>query len=125
MNLFTKSTLAVATIALSSVALADPIEGNWKQYSDNGKLETMVKISKSGNSFTGKIVKAYSKDAKKFVGATIIRNLKAKGKNKYAGGKITDPSSKKSYRLTAKVNGKKLQLRGYLGPFYRTQNWKK
>ena len=40
-------------------------------------------------------------------------------------GKILDPENGKNYtlRMTPLEGGSKLQIRGYVGPFYRTQVW--
>jgi len=41
------------------------------------------------------------------------------------GGKILDPENGKEYRasLTPIEGGKRLEVRGFLGPFWRTQTW--
>jgi len=41
------------------------------------------------------------------------------------GGKILDPENGKEYnvKMFPKEGGQKLQVRGYIGPFYRTQTW--
>ena len=48
-----------------------------------------------------------------------------KGKDVWEGGKILDPENGKEYRasFTPIDGGKKLEVRGYLGPFWRTQTW--
>ena len=56
----------------------------------------------------------------------IIRGAqKAEGKDVWEGGSILDPENGKTYtlRMTPLDGGAKLQIRGYLGPFYRTQVW--
>jgi len=58
----------------------------------------------------------------------IIRGVKpdASGENLWAnGGKILDPENGKEYtvKMVPQEGGKKLQVRGYIGPFYRTQVW--
>jgi uncharacterized protein (DUF2147 family) len=42
-------------------------------------------------------------------------------------GEILDPDNGKTYKLKMRVSedGKALLLRGYIGPFYRTQNWER
>ena len=49
------------------------------------------------------------------------------GAEYYEGGQILDPEEGKLYRLrlTPIEGGKKLQVRGYLGPFWRTQVWER
>ena len=50
---------------------------------------------------------------------------KEAGENVWSGGKILDPNEGKEYnvRFTPIDGGKKMQVRGYIGPFYRTQIW--
>ena len=59
----------------------------------------------------------------------IIRNLTREGKENdylWAGkGTILDPNNGKVYtvKMTPIEGGKRLQVRGYIGVFYRTQYW--
>jgi uncharacterized protein (DUF2147 family) len=63
------------------------------------------------------------------IGMEIMRGLKREGKeDEYlwaGGGKILDPTSGKIYtvKMVPIEGGKRLRVRGYLGPFYRTQFW--
>lgn len=60
------------------------------------------------------------------VGLEVIRDAKpVPGKEEWADGTILDPNDGKSYRLTMVPieGGKKLQVRGYIAFFYRTQIW--
>ena len=60
------------------------------------------------------------------IGMEIIRGVKKEaGENVWSGGKILDPNEGKEYnvRFTPIEGGKKIQVRGYIGPFYRTQVW--
>jgi uncharacterized protein (DUF2147 family) len=61
------------------------------------------------------------------VGMEIIRGVKKEGADAVwaGGGKILDPNEGKEYtvRLTPIEGGQKMQVRGYIGPFYRTQVW--
>ena len=74
---------------------------------------------------TGKLIATNSAKGKKHVGMTVIKGLKADGGGKYSGGTITDPEKGKDYRMTASLNGNTLKLKGYIGPFSRSQEWKK
>ena len=85
----------------------------------------MVKITESNGVLTGKLISTTSEKGKKHVGMTIISGLKADGNGKYSGGKITDPEKNKTYKLTANLSGSNLALKGHLGPFSRSQTWKK
>lgn len=56
------------------------------------------------------------------VGMTIMWAMARKG-NAWSGGRILDPEKGKVYRCKIWVEGGVLKVRGYLGPFYRTQTW--
>ena len=59
------------------------------------------------------------------LGLQIIRGVKPDGDGVWGGGEILDPNNGKTYRTRLKPvdGGKKLEMRGYIGPFYRTQTW--
>ena len=117
--------------------------GVWKTIDDaTGKEKSLVRIVETGGVYSGKIEKlldpsspqdATCKDCKDerkdkpVLGMTIIRNVKAHADDKtvFDGGDILDPNNGKVYRVRLKPfdDGKKLEVRGYLGPFYRNQTW--
>ena len=115
--------------------------GIWKTVDDKTKVEkTLVRITDSGGVYTGKVEKILSDkpDAKclectderkdqPVQGMTILRNIKQDPDDKsvWIGGDILDPNDGKVYKVRLKPvdGGKTLQVRGYLGPFYRTQTW--
>ena len=126
MKLFAKTTLAIAGISLASMAFAaDPLANTTWQTFDEGKPKGVVKITESNGVLTGKLISTVAEKGKKHVGMTIISGLKADGNGKYSGGKITDPEKNKTYKLTANLSGSNLALKGHLGPFSRSQTWKK
>jgi uncharacterized protein (DUF2147 family) len=134
---------ALALAGLSSWAQGTPV-GLWKTIDDDGKTEkSLVRISESGGVLTGKIEKIFDaakqdskcdkcSDERKdqpVLGMTILRNLKqdADDKELWSGGEVLDPNNGKVYRTRLKPieGGKQLQMRGYIGPFYRTQVWQR
>ena len=139
-----KTTLAAVSLLCLSTAVfaqASPV-GLWKTIDDDGKTEkSLVRISDNAGVLSGKIEKlldASKQDAKcdeckderkgqPIVGLVIIRNVKqdADDKELWTGGEILDPNNGKTYktRLKPEDGGKKLQMRGYIGPFYRSQTW--
>lgn len=142
MNITRRIALAAAMLVIQAGAFAQassPV-GLWKTIDDDGKTEkSLVRISESGGVLTGKIEKlldpALKPDAvcdkcsderkgQPLLGLTILRNLKNDGEW-WEGGEVTDPKNGKSYRARVRTvdDGKKLQMRGYIGPFYRTQTW--
>ena len=126
MKLFAKTTLAIAGISLASMAFAaDPLANTTWQTFDEGQPKGVIKITESNGVLTGKLISTVSEKGKKHVGMTIISGLKADGNGKYSGGKITDPEKNKTYKLTANLSGSNLALKGHLGPFSRSQTWKK
>jgi len=122
-------------------AQATPV-GLWKTIDDESKQEkSYVRISESGGAVSGKIEKLLDpakQDAvcdkcsderkdKPVLGMTIIKNVKrdATDATRWDGGEILDPNNGKSYkvRLTPQDGGKALEVRGFIGPFYRNQTW--
>lgn len=116
--------------------------GLWKTIDDETKQEkSLVRITEAGGVYTGKVEKGLQPDAKEttcskctderkdqpIVGMTIIKGIKAKADDKdiFDGGEILDPTKGETYRLRLRMldGGKKLEVRGYLGPFYRNQQW--
>ena len=137
----TIAALAFAAASATAFAQATPA-GLWKTIDDDGKTEkSLVRITDSGGVLSGKIEKLLDPTAKQdavcdkctderkdkpIVGMTILRNLKlADDKEWWAGGDVTDPNNGKVYKARVRTieGGKKLQMRGYIGPFYRTQTW--
>ena len=133
--------LALASVAAS--AQGTPV-GLWKTIDDDGKTEkSLVRITESGGVLSGKIEKIFEagkQDSKcdkctderkdqPVLGMTILRNLKqdADDKEIWSGGEVLDPNNGKVYKTRLKPidSGKQLQMRGYIGPFYRTQVWQR
>lgn len=133
-------TAALFFIAAATAAHAQntPV-GVWKTIDDDTKQEkSLVRISESGDVVSGRIDKllnASEQDAvcekcsdgrkgKPIVGMSIIDGLKHHGEV-WEGGQILDPNNGKVYKVHLKPieNGKKLEVRGYIGPFFRTQTW--
>ena len=138
-----KIALVLAAFVVHSAALAQatPV-GLWKSIDDETKKEkSLVRITDGGGVLTGKIEKlldpAKQNDVcdkctddrkdKPILGMTIIRNAKASGDDVtvWTGGDIVDPNNGKVYKLRLKPldGGKALEVRGYIGPFYRNQTW--
>ena len=127
--------------ATSALAQMSPV-GLWRSVDDKtGESKAEIRIGEPGGALQGRIEKTLRKDAKPdavceectddrkgkpMAGLEIIRGgKKAEGKDVWEGGKILDPENGKEYRasFTPIDGGKKLEVRGYLGPFWRTQTW--
>ena len=135
-------TLALSLASLSAFAEMSPV-GLWKTIDDDSKKEkSLVRIKETNGVYSGTIEKLLDPDSKQdavcdkctddrkdkpVLGMTILRGLKQSATDKaiYEGGDIVDPNNGKVYRTRLKPvdEGKKLEMRGYIGPFYRTQVW--
>jgi len=134
--------LSLGLFAAIAHAQATPA-GVWKSIDDETKKEkSLIRITESGGVFTGKLEKLLDPTAKPdavcdkcsddrkdkpLVGMTLIKGVKqnADDKAKWDGGEILDPNNGKTYkvRLTPIDGGKTLEVRGFIGPFYRNQTW--
>jgi uncharacterized protein (DUF2147 family) len=133
--------LVLACTAGMALAQATPM-GLWKTIDDDGKTEkSLVRITEMNGTFSGRIEKIMDpakqtsvcekcsdeRKDKPVLGMTILRNLReaADDKGVWEGGEILDPNNGKTYRTRLKPidGGRKLEMRGYIGPFYRTQVW--
>ncbi len=128
----------------STVAFAQVTpEGLWRNVDDKtgeAKAEIRIAATPSG-ALNGKVEKALTESSepnctlctddrkdKPKLGMEIIRGAKKNATEAmWEDGKILDPENGKEYtlRMTPLEGGKKLQIRGYIGPFYRTQVWER
>jgi uncharacterized protein (DUF2147 family) len=134
-------TIAAIVVHTAALAQATPV-GLWKTIDDETKTEkSLVRVVDNGGVLTGKIEKVLDpakqndvcdkcsdeRKGKPIVGLTILRNAKPDGDDKsvWTGGEILDPNNGKTYRLRLKPHdgGKTLEVRGYIGPFFRNQTW--
>ncbi len=121
------------------LAQAQEVVGVWKTIDDDtGEAKSYVTLYKENGKVFGKITKLLQKGPetlcdkckgnlknKKILGMVVLTNLFQDGQY-WRGGKILDPNNGKFY--TCKIwldddNSDKLNVRGYIGPFYRTQEW--
>lgn len=138
-----KTLLAAALLATATAALAEasPV-GLWRNIDDkSGQPRAEIRISEQGGVLSGRIVKRLlaapdstgrcdeCKDERKgqpIEGMEIIRGArKVDGKDTWEGGRILDPENGREYalRMTPVDGGRKLDVRGSIGPFGRTQTW--
>ncbi len=136
--------LIILILFLSTNSLAQSsILGKWTTIDDSsGQPRSVVELTEKGSRVFGRIIKLYPNPGeepdpvcdkcpedderfkKKVIGLEIIRNMRWSNKE-LTEGNILDPESGKIYRCSIWLEGDKLSVRGYWGPFYRTQTWKK
>jgi uncharacterized protein (DUF2147 family) len=130
------------TFSALTMAQATPA-GTWKTIDDETRTEkSTVRITETGGVLSGKIEKiadATKQDSKcdkcegakkdqPVLGMTIVEGVKKNPDEAYwDGGTILDPNNGKVYkvRLTPKDGGKTLEVRGFIGPFFRNQTWQR
>ena len=123
---------------------ADPLSpvGAWRTIDDaTKKPKSIVRIVEAEGMLSGTVEKFLDPAAdpakkcvecsderkdKPILGMTIMTGLKKEG-DTWAGGRILDPENGKTYRCTVNVvdQGRKLEMRGYVGIFFRTQVWER
>jgi uncharacterized protein (DUF2147 family) len=117
--------------------------GLWQSIDDTtGKPRAEIRISELGGVLTGRIERNLlpnptgsmllctqcpdDRKDKPLIGMEIIRQMKASSEAQtWEGGEILDPDKGKTFKLRLQLqdDGKKLQVRGYIGPFFRNQTW--
>jgi len=118
------------------------VEGKWVTVDDKTqKPKSIVELKVVDNVLTGKIIKLYPREGrppnvkctlctddrknKPIEGLQIIRGLK-KYDGEWSDGTVLDPANGKVYSCKIWLDEKNanfLNLRGYIGIFYRTQKW--
>lgn len=134
----------VISLALASISFAQTTSpsGLWQTISDEtGKASSHVRIAESNGLLTGTVEKILDPakagarctectDERKdqlIEGIVMIKGVKfnPEATLTWDGGEILDPKSGKNYRARIRLidDGKTLEVRGYKGPFFRTQLW--
>ena len=132
--------LVLAFTAGAACAQATPV-GLWKTIDDETKQEkSLVRITESAGVLSGRIEKIVdpakqdsvcdkcddARKGQKVLGMTIVEGVKKNaGEPYWDGGTILDPNNGKTYkvRMTPKDGGKALEVRGFIGFFFRNQQW--
>jgi uncharacterized protein (DUF2147 family) len=136
-------TLITLILMLPLAGFGQEIVGKWVTVDDNsGEEKSVVEIFEKEGKYFGKVTKLY-RDAgedpdpvcdecenddprykKKIIGMEIIRRMEKSG-SEYSDGDILDPENGKVYKCKLWIEGNELKVRGYWGPFFRTQSWKR
>ena len=129
-------------IALPASAQTSAV-GLWQSIDDtSGKPRAEIRISEAGGVLTGRIERNLlpnpsgavllcnlcidDRKDKPLIGMEIVRQMKAgSDAQTWEGGEILDPDKGKTFKLRLQLQegGKKLQVRGSFGPFFRNQTW--
>lgn len=128
--------LTLVTLSASSQSIL----GKWKTVDDaSGEEKSIVEIYQEEGKVYGKIIEIFDPEKrnlpcisckgkdynKPVLGLEIIKDMKKVG-NAFKHGTITNPEDGNEYDCRLKLDDKnsdRLQVRGYLMFFYRTQYW--
>lgn len=139
-----RTILSALFLIIGMTAMAQSVVGTWMTIDDETKKKkSLVKIYKKDGKLYGKVIKLYrtpeedqdpsctkcedDRKGKKIIGMEVIRGLSYDSEDKiWEKGTILDPKKGKIYKAKLwlmKDKPKFLQVRGYVGFFYRTQTW--
>ncbi len=130
-------------IQFQVTAQENTVLGSWQTIDDaTHEVKSIVEIFEHNGLVYGKIVKIFPKSRmdddpvcdkcpaddprhnKKIIGMEILKDMRG-NKVELSGGNILDPESGKIYKCKVWLEGAELKVRGYWGPFWRTQTWKR
>lgn len=133
--------LAFATISFAQTATPS---GVWQTISEEtGQASSHVRITEANGSLTATVEKILdpakaslrctectdSRKDQPIEGMVLFKDVKfnPEATLTWDGGEILDPKSGKNYRARIRLidDGKTLEVRGYKGPFFRTQLWQR
>lgn len=128
-------------VLTSFSAHAQDVIGKWKTIDDEtGEERSIVELFEKNGKVFGKVVKLLripgedpdpvckecdesdERYNKKVIGMEILRDMEKSG-DAYDNGNILDPKNGRIYRCKIWIENNDLKVRGYWGPFYRTQTW--
>jgi uncharacterized protein (DUF2147 family) len=135
--------LSFLIILIPFIGNGQDITGKWTTIDDNtGEQKSIVEIFEKEGKVYGKIVKIFpgpgedpdpvcdkcpSEDQRhnrKIIGMEIIKEMEKSG-DSWTDGSVLDPEAGKIYKCKLWLEDTELKVRGYWGPFFRTQSWKR
>jgi uncharacterized protein (DUF2147 family) len=137
-----KQILFVLALFASMNSFAQTCVGKWITIDDEtNKKKSIVELYKVDGKLYGKIIYLFPREGREenpkckkctddrkdqpLVGLQIVRSLKWDGEE-WEGGTIVDPENGKIYTVKMWLeegNANLLNVRGYIGPLFRTQKW--
>lgn len=131
-----KQLLITAVLLGPLVGQAGEIWGQWKTIDDEtGKAKSIVELYEKDGKLYGKVIDLLLKPDdtlcdkctgkrhnQPIVGMDFLTHMEKDGEA-YSGGEILDPANGKTYRCKLWLADGVLKVRGYIGFFFRTQEW--
>lgn len=135
------SAAALCLLSATAAQAADPVMGDWLTQGGSAKVRVAPCAADPGKACGTIVWMKNPKDkaggpqkdtnnpdpaqrARTVLGLQLIRDFKPAGPGRWAGGKIYDPGSGKTYgsKLSANPNGT-LKVEGCIGPICQAQTW--
>lgn len=137
-----KGIIGILAVFISLSTFGQTCIGKWVTIDDKtGKKKSVVSLYRADGKMYGKIDKLFPREGrednpkctkctddrkdKPLVGLQIVRGMSWDG-SVWKGGTIVDPEEGKIYNVKMWLdpeNSNNLNVRGYIGPFFRTQTW--
>ncbi len=135
-----KNVVLAVFLLLGAFSLsAQDVVGLWKTIDDETEEpKSIIKLYVKNDMLYGKISKIFiekgenpnptcdeckgSKKGQYIKGMEILEGM-VKNDDEYSGGTILDPETGKVYDCKIWLEDGNLKVRGYIGPFFRTQEW--
>lgn len=137
-----KNAVLLLMIFAVKIGLSQSCLGQWVTIDDDsGQKKSVVNLYKKDGKMFGEIIYLFPEKGrednpkcekcpgslknKPVLGLTIVKNMVWDG-SEWDSGTIMDPENGKIYDVKIwidETNYNKLNVRGYIGPFYRTQTW--
>jgi Delta7-sterol 5-desaturase len=132
----------VALLAPSALAADASPEGRWSTIDDRtGEVRSIVRVQIEDGELRGHVEKVVTKPGQqedpkctrcrgarrdqRVVGMQILSGYRRAG-DRWTGGRVLDPENGKEYSSAVWLEERdRLRVRGYWGPFYRTQTWRR
>ncbi|MDX8348325.1 DUF2147 domain-containing protein [Cognatiyoonia sp. IB215446] len=106
---------AAVLIALSTSALADPLEGRWQTARDDNGNSGIIQVAPCGNAFCGRLVQSFDASGNQisteFDGRMIISEMVPQGGGAYRG-KVYAPDRDRTYNSRLQLSGNSLAVSG-------------
>lgn len=139
-----KSFALIIILFFVKISFAQTVIGKWITIDDETKKKkSVVELYKVDGKLYGKVISLYPREGreddpkckkctderknKPIIGMQIVRGLKWDG-SEWEDGTILDPENGKVYTVKIWIDPNdhnKLNVRGYIGIFFRTQQWVK
>ncbi len=127
--------LLLSLLFFSAFSYAQGITGTWRTVDEHNESKSIVEIYQENGLYYGKVIELLKEPEtaictkcqgddkdKPVLGMVIIKDLYEKD-GKFVGGTVLDPTKGVVYRTKLWIEDGNLQIRGYLGLFFRTQAW--